>query len=101
VSSDIQLKVSSAIGVHVEFTYWADVSLPFEQFVFYVDGEVENLETSPTGQWNTFTMHLSEGVHFLQWSVEAPSSETDIDRSSDVAQYGTGVVYMDDFQLHP
>lgn len=98
-SSDVKLKVDSTTGARISFLYWADVGYPFDYLEFRVDGELKHKDATPSGEWIQYSTTVSPGPHEISLHVISPPEEVTVDR--DVQQFGTGVVYVDEFKFTP
>jgi hypothetical protein len=100
-SSDFNLKIDSWFGGYIEFVYNAEVSEPFDYFQFKIDGEVKLEEYSPSDGWKKFSVSVPAGLHEISFHVIALDVKLKMQRGANVAQYGSGFVYLDDLQFKP
>jgi hypothetical protein len=100
-TSDISLKIDSWFGGYIEFVYNADVGEPFDFFLFKIDGEVYLEEYSPSDGWKKFSASMPAGLHEISFHVIALNVKLKMKRGANIAQYGSGFVYLDDLQFKP
>jgi len=100
-SSDASLKVDSSSGANLSFWYYVDVARPFDYFEFRFDGVLNHVDASPSSQWMKFDLGIGPGPHTISFHVRSPNTAVSIDRTDNVEELGTGVVYVDDLQFIP
>merc|ERR1712194_147732 len=100
-SSVVSLKLDSISGAKLSFWHYADVAYPFDLFKFKLDGATNHIEGEPSGEWMLLELGVAPGPHTISFELESHSSAVSVDRSDNVEQFGTGVVYVDDLQFIP
>lgn len=98
-SSDVTLLTSSSHGARVMFWYRASVGMPFDTFEFKLDGVLKHIILDHSEEWKKYQIGIEPGYHEISFHLASRKPLPSFGRQKEY--FGTGVVYIDDFEIIP
>ncbi|KAL7462530.1 hypothetical protein ACHAXS_002911 [Conticribra weissflogii] len=95
----LSVTISSVNGALFTLRINADIGMPYDQFLIYVDDDPIQGYPRRTGGYITFSNTVGAGDHTLSFRVSKPPFEAPVPRNEETD--GTGEVWLDDFRWSP
>ena len=95
----LSVEVSSVTGGAVSVQIHADVGMPYDQALIYIDEEVVQGYPAKTGGFVIFNYDLDAGTHTIGFRVWRPNFNPPNPRNETVN--GSGQAWIDEFQFYP
>ena len=80
-------------GADIDFYYLCQAQMPFDKFMFKIDGEIMLSETRVTNEWQEYFSTLAPGKHELEWKYFKEANDNGNHHP------GKGGVWIDDIRI--